>query len=55
MLTRKEKEIVFVLNRVKGAESQGLGPRRACALLTRPQAMGSIARAALWERWGHAT
>lgn len=53
MLTRKEKEAVFVLNRVKGAERQRLGPLRACAQFTRPQAMGSLARAALWERWGH--
>lgn len=44
MLTRKDKEAVFVLNGVKGAERQRLGPLRACAQFTRPQAMGSASK-----------
>lgn len=46
------REIVFVLNKVRGAESQGLGPMRACVRLARPQAMGSDSQSCTWGEVG---
>lgn len=38
MLTRKEKGVVFVLNRARGVEGQGLGQARDSAQLPGPWA-----------------